>query len=417
MRALKSEFGGIDLVKRRAELRTRGRFILRADISRFYGTIYTHSIPWALDGKIIAKRVRRGGFGNDLDASINKLQDGQTLGIPTGPDASLIIGEVIASAVDYKLEQAGIRIGMRYIDDYELVFPSRSAAEAGLAKLEAAAWDFELALNLRKTSIDELPVELDRRWNAELRNYYFRTNEPLNTTDGPLPNRGASSEELIDYFNKAFLLKSQNTHDPVLAYAVARLRELTVQDPDLLLDLICQCALSEHGALNALVAHYEKGYDKGNDKHNAALDQIINSILEQDSMLAMGSEIAWALWAAICFDRRISAKLAKRLDGNPDSVVAILALHARSLGIIRKTVRFPIWESRMRGSSLSGPEWLLAYEADIKGWLPSAEKPNHVDSNPGFSLLKQANVSFYDADSNPRSLVSAVQVPGPTIFS
>jgi hypothetical protein len=114
------------------------------------------------------------------------MQDGQTLGIPTGPDASFILSEIIATAVDQKLQQAGIS-GMRYIDDYELIFPSRSAAEAGLAKLEQFLWDFELAINLRKTSIEELPVDLDRRWTSELRQYPFRDVE-------------VSAEELIDYF-------------------------------------------------------------------------------------------------------------------------------------------------------------------------------------------------------------------------
>jgi hypothetical protein len=73
----------------------------------------------------------------------------------------------------------------------------------------------------------------------------------------------------------------------------------------------------------------------------------------------------------------------------------------------------------MRASSLSGPQWLLAYEADIKGWLPSAEKPNHVDSVPEFSLLKQAGISFFDGtvDKPTRSLLHAVENEEPTVFS
>jgi hypothetical protein len=73
----------------------------------------------------------------------------------------------------------------------------------------------------------------------------------------------------------------------------------------------------------------------------------------------------------------------------------------------------------MRGSSLSGPEWLVAYEADVKGWLPSAEKPNHVDSSPGFSELKRAGISFYDEKVNypTRSLLYSIEKPEPSIFS
>ncbi len=415
MRAVKSQQEGLDLAKSRARVRTAGRFILRTDISRFYGSIYTHSIPWALDGKTVAKRVRSGGFANDLDASIRDLQDGQTLGIPTGPDASFIIGEVIASAVDQRLQRLGL-VGMRYIDDYELIFPSRSAAEAGLAKLEEILWDFELAINARKTSIEELPVELDRRWNAELRHYHFDKEVTRDDEEEDEREDEASADQLLDYFNQAFLLKSQNLHDPVLAYAVARLRTVIIRDWDLLQDLICQCALAEHGAMEALVTHFEMNAD---EESGPALDRVISSILEEDSVLALGTEVAWALWAAIWFERSISTKLARRLDGNPDPVIAVLALHAKSLGLIKKSVTFPIWGSLMRKSSLHGPEWLLAYEADLKGWLPSAEKPNHVDSDPRFSLLKNANVSFFNAeiDEPTRSLRFGSETNEPRPFS
>ena len=402
MRAVKSKREGLELAKYRANVRTGGRFILRTDIARFYGSIYTHSIPWALEGKTKAKTVRHGGFANNLDLVVRGMQDGQTLGIPTGPDASFILSEIIATAVDQKLQQAGIS-GMRYVDDYELIFSSRSAAEAGLAKLEQFLWDFELAINLRKTTIDELPVDLERRWTGELRQYPFK--------DGAI-----SAEALIDYFGRAFALKTQNPHDPVLAYAVARLRTLQIEEWELLQNLISQCALAEHGAMDALVTHY---YLNNDEKHGPALDRVITNILEEDSVLALGTEVSWALWTAIWFKRRIASKLAKRLDGNPDPVVAILALYAKSLGLIKKSVNFPIWASWMSASSLFGPQWLLAYEADIKGWLPSAEKPNHVDSVPEFSLLKQAGISFFDGtiDKPTRSLLHAVENEEPTVFS
>lgn len=380
MRALKTESEGIDLVKHRARIRRAGRFIVKTDISRFYSSIYTHSIPWALEGKAHAKKERRGGFANELDARMRALQDGQTLGIPTGPDASVIVAEIIGASLDQQLQQAKIT-GMRFVDDYELVFPSRVAADAGLATLEGILAEFELAINTRKTAIYELPVELDRRWVAEIRNYEFADKESV------------KAEELIEYFNKAFELKSQNPHDPVLGYAVARLRAVEADEWGLLQDLVSQCAVVEHGAMEALVTHFEKNRDRG---ISDALDHVIADILNQGASLTHGSELAWALWAAIWFRRPIPTRVAKKLDGNPDSVVALLALHAKSLGLIKKGVTFPLWSSLMRRSSLYDSSWLLAYEADVHGWLPSAEKPNHVDSDPNFSQLKNAGVSFYD---------------------
>src|SRR6266487_4450602 len=105
LRALKRQSEGRDLVLRRAELRGTARYVLRTDISRFYGSIYTHSIPWALDGKSVAKTIRKGGLANDLDMAFRNLQDGQTLGIPVGPDASLVIAEIVACSVDRELQR------------------------------------------------------------------------------------------------------------------------------------------------------------------------------------------------------------------------------------------------------------------------------------------------------------------------
>lgn len=383
MRAVKAKFEGSELARHRARIRRTGRWIVRTDISRFYSSIYTHSIPWALEGKAVAKKVRKGGFANDLDARLRELQDGQTLGIPTGPDASLIVAEIVATAVDQQLQKAKL-VGMRFIDDYELVFYTRAAADAGLAKLEEILADYELAINLRKTSVQELPVELDRQWTAELKNFDF----PILFEGDEVP-----SDELIRYFNKAFELKLKHPHDPVLAYAIARLRSMRAEDWDLLQDLLCQCAFVEHGAMDALVTHFEKNKDRG---LSDALDNAIASILAQGAPLTHGTELAWALWAAIWFKRPIPAKLAKKLDGNPDAIIAVLALHAKELGLIKKSVTFPIWASLMRQSSLYGPQWLLAYEADMQGWLPSAERPNHVDNDPNFSQLKASGINFYN---------------------
>ena len=105
---------------------TQFRHMLRADISRYYDTIYTHSIAWALHGKAIAKRERnnRSLFGNDLDRCLRGTRDGQTIGIPMGTGFFCDIAETIATAVDIELEkQLNEPLkGIRIIDDYFLFF-------------------------------------------------------------------------------------------------------------------------------------------------------------------------------------------------------------------------------------------------------------------------------------------------------
>jgi hypothetical protein len=100
------------------------RYLLYADTSRYYTTIYTHSISWALHGKSVAKERRhdKSLLGNQLDELVRATQDSQSVGIPIGPDTSLIISEIIGTAIDLELRErlsaANIKMqGHRYLDD------------------------------------------------------------------------------------------------------------------------------------------------------------------------------------------------------------------------------------------------------------------------------------------------------------
>jgi hypothetical protein len=104
-----------DLVPFRAAGRAAGKTILHTDVSRFYNSIYTHSIPWALHSKLIAKQRRRdyGLLGNRLDRALRNMQDGQTMGIAIGPDASLIVSEIVLAAVDESFQRSVRVRGLR----------------------------------------------------------------------------------------------------------------------------------------------------------------------------------------------------------------------------------------------------------------------------------------------------------------
>jgi hypothetical protein len=134
----------------RAANRATARFLLKTDISRFYHSIYTHSIAWAAHGKTVAKAERhsKGHYGNVLDKLVRKCQDDQTLGLPIGPDTSFILSEFVLAAAEKKFTEKIKRLnGFRHVDDYELCFETRSDAEQGLAALQESLTEFELALN------------------------------------------------------------------------------------------------------------------------------------------------------------------------------------------------------------------------------------------------------------------------------
>lgn len=127
-RALRTESDGDGLPLIRAENRRVARYVLRTDVSRFYSSIYTHGIEWALEGKANVKanlKAKKGGvpprFGKSLDTRVRELQDLQSLGIPIGPEASLALAEIVACAIDRLPMERGL-LGFRFMDDYEIGF-------------------------------------------------------------------------------------------------------------------------------------------------------------------------------------------------------------------------------------------------------------------------------------------------------
>lgn len=91
-------FRGLNFRKwntQRLKIQSEYPFVLNADISRFFYTIYTHSIPWAVIGKdkakgwYISKNPKLGAhWSNDLDKAMQSCQSRETFGIPVGPDTS-----------------------------------------------------------------------------------------------------------------------------------------------------------------------------------------------------------------------------------------------------------------------------------------------------------------------------------------
>jgi len=86
-----------------------GRYFLRTDISQFYPSIYTHSIPWAMHGKNHAKANIGRTQGDLIDKAFRQQQDGQTVGVPIGPDSSLTVAEVILSTIDVALAHRNVK--------------------------------------------------------------------------------------------------------------------------------------------------------------------------------------------------------------------------------------------------------------------------------------------------------------------
>jgi hypothetical protein len=172
-----------ELTEKRLILSGSYPYALMTDVSRFFPTIYTHSIPWALHGKANSKANTKiktpTYYGNILDYIIQGSQERQTIGIPIGPDTSHIVSEIIATAVDLHLRDRLKRwpVGYRHVGDYFLCFNSRQEADAALTALKSALREFELDINPTKTRIVETGSLREDGWVDRLKAAEISTSE------------------------------------------------------------------------------------------------------------------------------------------------------------------------------------------------------------------------------------------------
>jgi hypothetical protein len=148
-------------------------FIVKADISNCFPSIYTHSIAWALVGKVYSKTHRSNSeWFNQIDLMTRNLKDAETHGILIGSHSSNLISEIILVAVDHEMHHKGYEY-IRNIDDYTYFAKTHENAETFLVELAAQLKKFGLSLNHKKTEISKLPLASTEHWIRKLNTYTF----------------------------------------------------------------------------------------------------------------------------------------------------------------------------------------------------------------------------------------------------
>jgi hypothetical protein len=368
----------------RARVRAGARYILQADISHFYPSLYTHAIPWAIHGKIFAKSNRGSKhIGNVLDKRVRDGQDGQTKGVPIGPESSFLIAEALLSSLDGPLRVSlSNRPGLRITDEYEFAFESYTSAEEGLAILQEQLSEFELSLNPQKTRIVECPIPLNPPWLTALQSV-------------PLPERGTISRRLlVTYIDRAFELTAENRGEAILNWMLSRLMFINYsRDQWRITEPLVLQAASEPGALPRSLRLLLNARVAGLPINRSRLLSTLSVVTSNAIRRGHGSEAAWGVWGHILFDLRLDSSVTSALATIKEDIVALVALDARNRGLIPGGTTFPLWEANVCPDGLRDSHWLLAYEATVKRWLTVGPSP--FASNRAFRDLAAKNVSFY----------------------
>ncbi|MGF0143994.1 RNA-directed DNA polymerase [Sharpea azabuensis] len=141
------------------------KYVVHADISKCFPSIYTHSLSWALAGKATAKQNKNNKnlWYNRIDHLTQITKDMETHGLIIGPHALNVLSEIILCAVDEKMVQLGWNY-IRNIDDYTCYVESEEKAEEFLIDLQNELREYDLSLNHKKTKVSRLPNAMVEQW-------------------------------------------------------------------------------------------------------------------------------------------------------------------------------------------------------------------------------------------------------------
>jgi len=371
---------------------------LKTDISKFYPSIYTHSIPWATEGsKANYKRnwvldnkdprKRENLYGDDLDTLMVNCQNKQTKGIPIGPDTSLIISEIIGCHIDNyiatQLDRKKIKwVGFRYYDDYNFYFTSELDARICLDILDKKLSDFELQINQEKTSLGKVFLSYEKDWSIELRSFYFRQTIEY------------QREDIWNYFALSFKHARDNLKDSVLKFALNKFNFVRIEKEnwDFFEPLLLRVGLLETSTLDKvakILVTYKKLVSKNKIK------AFVQELIERHYKYKHDYEMTWGLWLLKEFKIYAPKAMIEKVLLSQSVTSSIIALDLLSTNKKIKNINLDVVESTLNSSFLNTEKWLLAYEVLFKNWISS--KPDTLlDKNFFFKIMKEKGVYFYD---------------------
>lgn len=387
---------GVDfdaVARRKAEiLSALGRYV-RTDIARFYPSIYTHSISWAVYGKPFAKANYKSAafktsFGNYLDEAVRAGQEGQTIGIPIGPDTSRVISEIIAVEIETELQKTlsnWMHRSVRYVDDMIIGIDDLESDADVLSKLSAALYEYELEINAGKTKLHGLGQPHAPEW------IHFISDFNLGVS--PTKQR----ENLDSYFEHVLYLADQIPQDNVLLYACKRACSLAVHPKNQghLVRWLLYCCRRAPSCVR-FVAEFLSASPPA---EKVVRDEINSFILQQiprKAEAAHTEELAWLLFWAREVNLNVPEAIINSCSRVRSSVVALIALDLRDRGMISGVLDDSFWKSFCSEDGLKSEMWLVSYEATQRNWWSSAQSAKYIVGHKFFGDLSAKQVTFYD---------------------
>lgn len=351
------------------------KYLVKADISTCFPSIYTHSISWALAGKKQAKN--KAGLDscwyNQIDKACQDVKCGETHGLLIGPHASNLVSELILTVVDKKLYEQGYRYA-RNIDDYDCYVDSYERAECFLRDLETALREFDLQLNHKKTKIVELPTGVEKDWKHQL---------------SVLPvvgNSGMVEYPQVNTFIDTALKLATDTGDfAIINYAIKKLAgmKLSGNAKKLASKRFIHMAALYPYLLHLMEEYVFSPYNVGAEEIKALSDTIYREAKRVNDY----ESICYIIYFALRYNFFLKELDLEYVIQQKDCITMVLTwiyyMKANHWNRDASDVKSLNREARALKTTDMGRYWLFCYEALKAGSLPGDWK-----------ALKQAGVSF-----------------------
>ncbi|OSQ42234.1 RNA-directed DNA polymerase [Thalassospira sp. MCCC 1A01428] len=390
-----------EFISFRREKLSASRYVVKIDISRFFPSIYTHSIPWAVHGKEISKKDRSSNsssvYVNRLDYLIRQAQDQQTIGLPVGPDTSRIVSELIMGAIDKEfIGQVGEEVvGARLVDDVYLGASSIEEAEKLLSSYRDSIRKFELDVNENKTRIFNSRNDLEPYWPVTIRRELEHFSEVGVTRK--------SRSDLTTYLDQVIRMANDQDDDAIVKFSIRKLDDFglfgVVDDFwDVVEPYLIRIAVNFPHCLDyvARVVAWRVRLFKVNAKRWEAVCQ---SIVAYHAPQGNDSEVSWACWMLKEIGGNLHKELCEKIISRCGPLAVLLALDLANSSQVNG--RFPknAILDRLGNGPMLGNDWLLSYEAE-RSFGYSIKKKNRSDYSV-FGDLVNENVGFYSDTAKP----------------
>lgn len=374
-------------------------WLVKTDVSRFYPSIYTHSIAWAAYGKEKVKsdlKKYNGSFADRLDVLVRGCNRNQTIGIPIGPETSRIIAEIVSTGVDREFATLESKIPLATIDrlqdDWVIGMNSLDEAERALSHLVAAYRKYSLDINGSKTSVTHILKSSTDDWKTEISSF-------LSHRPGAL-----LGTRLATFLQLSLKLQLQNPSEPVVNYVLAVIEGTRFSDDDLpeLESFLLACAAISPGSMDQIcriilnIEHFTRKLSK--ERITLRFLDLFKKNLQKGATF----ECIWILHTLRGMKVNIDGRsIIDMCSDVPSSVLRILLMDISSSGKLAGKLPLDTWRDEATDErTRTDWTWLYAYEGLRRGWL--SDKYGLL--NKSFFLpMHSRNVFFYDPTRNVKS--------------